>query len=227
MISENLKILFERKNKKCEECGRDPSEVKLIAVSKTFGTDKILEAYNFGIRDFGENKAQELLKKFEAFPHPVNWHFIGRLQRNKAKYVVKTAGYIHSVDSIELAAEINKRAEQFNKKPNILIEVKTSYEDSKAGIADEEKLEGLIVFCNGQKNLNLIGLMTIAPFTDDEKIIRQSFSYLRKLRHNFIEKGFVNLKELSMGMTNDFEIAIEEGSTMIRIGSAIFGDRIY
>ncbi len=226
MIATNLQSLRDRINEKCTACNREPEEIKLIAVSKFFGIDAINEANILGITDFGENKAQELRDKFELIGGKVTWHFIGTLQRNKVKYAIKASEFIHSVDSARLAEEINKQAQKHDKIQKILIEVKTSEEESKAGIDEQNEILKLAEFCNEKPNLKLIGLMTMAPFTDDEKKIRKSFSDLRKLKDKLNNQGF-DLKELSMGMTNDFEIAIEEGSTMLRIGSAIFGQRQY
>uniref|UniRef100_A0A832D289 Pyridoxal phosphate homeostasis protein n=1 Tax=Ignavibacterium album TaxID=591197 RepID=A0A832D289_9BACT len=226
MIAENLARLKDKIAKKCEKVGRNPSEIRLIAVSKYFGTDAILEANKLGVNDFGENRAQELMLKFEKIGDKVIWHFIGTLQKNKAKYAVKAAEYIHSVDSIELLEEINKRASSLNKVQKILIEVKTSFEESKSGLTNEEEIFKIAEQAKNYSNVNLIGLMTIAPLTDDEKLIRKSFRDLRLLKEKMNNAG-INITELSMGMTSDFEIAIEEGSTMLRIGSAIFGERDY
>jgi len=226
MIAENLKILNERIQSKCNELNRDPEKIKLIAVSKTYAVDAINNAYELGLTDFGENKAQELRDKYNILGDKVTWHFIGSLQRNKVKYVGKAASFIHSVDSITLADEIDKQAAKLGKVQQILLEVKTSFEESKSGAVGEDNLTALARYCGSLENINLIGLMTMAPFTNDEKIIRQSFSKLRKLKDKLNGYGF-NLSELSMGMTNDFEIAIEEGATMLRIGSAIFGKRKY
>jgi len=226
MIAANLQSLRDRINEKCTACNREPEEIKLIAVSKFFGIEAINEASRQGITDFGENKAQELRDKFDLIGDKVTWHFIGTLQKNKAKYAVKAAEYIHSVDSIPLAEEINKQVQKLDKNQKILIEIKTSEEESKAGLNEEDDIIKLVKFCKDAANLELIGLMTMAPFTDDEKKIRKSFSDLRKLKDKLNNQGF-DLRELSMGMTNDFEIAIEEGSTMLRIGSAIFGQREY
>jgi len=226
MIAENLKILNKRINDKCYELNRNPQEIKLIAVSKTYGVDSISVANNLELTDFGENKAQELRDKYSILGDKVTWHFIGNLQRNKVKYVVKSASFIHSVDSIILADEINKQASKLGKVQKILLEVKTSFEESKSGAEGEESLKELTGHCESLENIDLIGLMTMAPYTNDEKIIRQSFSKLRKLKDKLNSYGF-NLSELSMGMTNDFEIGIEEGATMLRIGSAIFGKRDY
>lgn len=226
MIAENLSLLREKIKKSCERSGRNPNELKLIAVSKYFGLDAILEAKNLGLNDFGENRAQELTLKFEKLGNSVTWHFIGTLQKNKVKYVVNSAEYIHSVDSLELLEEINLRAQKNNKVQKILLEVKTSEEQTKAGISSEEETLKLAIRSSELENIKLVGLMTMAPLTDNEMIIRKSFEDLRKLKDKINSKGY-NLTELSMGMTSDFEIAIEEGATMLRIGSAIFGERDY
>ena len=226
MISENLKILNEQIQSTCNGLNRDPEKIKLIAVSKTYDVNAINNANDLGLTDFGENKAQELRDKYKILGDKVTWHFIGNLQRNKVKYVVKAASFIHSVDSITLTDEINKQASKLGKMQKILLEVKTSFEESKSGAEGEEFLKALAEHCKSLENIDLIGLMTMAPFTNDEKIIRQSFSELRKLKDKLNGYGF-NLSELSMGMTNDFEIGIEEGATMLRIGSAIFGKRDY
>ena len=226
MISENITSLQERIEHKCSEVNRNSSEIKLVAVSKTFGTDDIEKVYSEGLRDFGENKAQELSAKYEILGDKITWHFIGHLQRNKVRIVVPAASYIHSVDSLQLAAEINKHAVKNNKIQKVLLQVKTSEEESKYGIENRSELFDLASYCSELQNLRIEGLMTIAPLTQDEDIIRQSFKQLRKLKDDLNLNGF-NLKELSMGMTSDFEIAIEEGATMLRIGSAIFGERNY
>ena len=224
MIAENIKHLNERIAAKCLEFKRNPEKIRLIAVSKFFGIDAINETRRLGIADFGENKAQELRDKYEILDDKVTWHFIGTLQRNKVKYAVRAASYIHSVDSQILADEVNKEARKLNKVQNILLEVNTSSEESKSGLTEKEEVINLVKHCSSLQNIKLIGLMTMAPFTDDTKIIRKSFADLRNLKDEINQIGF-DLKELSMGMTNDFEIAIEEGATMLRIGSAIFGQR--
>ncbi|GMU95307.1 YggS family pyridoxal phosphate-dependent enzyme [Ignavibacterium album] len=226
MIAENLARLKEKIDRKCEEVGRKSEEIKLIAVSKYFGVDSILEANSLGVKDFGENRAQELMLKYEKIGDKVIWHFIGTLQKNKVKYAVKAAEYIHSVDSIELLEEINKRASSLNKVQKILLEVKTSYEKTKSGLTNEEEIFKIAEQTKNYPNVNFVGLMTIAPLTDDENLIRKSFRALRLLKDKMNKSG-INITELSMGMTSDFEIAIEEGSTMLRIGSAIFGERDY
>ncbi len=226
MIAENLAILGRKIEEACKKADRNTADVKIIAVSKYFGIDSILEAKKIGLTDFGENRAQELTLKFEKLGNEVIWHFIGTLQRNKVKYVVNSAELIHSVDSFELVEEINKRAEKIEKVQKILLEVKTSEEETKSGLETENEIINLVQKCSEMKNIKLNGLMTMAPLTDDVNIIRKSFRDLRNLKVKINNKGY-NLTELSMGMTSDFEIAIEEGATMVRIGSAIFGDRDY
>lgn len=226
MVAENLHEVKEKIQKKCFEVNRDLSEIKLIAVSKNFGVEEIEQAYNEGVRDFGENRAQELDIKYSRLGDKITWHFIGSLQRNKVRFVVNSAEYIHSVDSLLIATEINKRAGLINKTQKVLLQIKTSDEETKSGLTDYSEIKDLANYCIDFPNLDLVGLMTIGPLTDDKNLIRKSFSYLRKLR-NRLNSDNINIKELSMGMTSDFEIAIEEGSTMLRIGSAIFGQRDY
>ena len=227
MIPDNIRILRDRISKKCLESSRDPGEIKIIAVSKNFGINEINSAFNEGLRDFGENRAQELIPKFEELGNKINWHFIGHLQRNKVRFAVKAAEYIHSVDSLLIASEINRLAGMNDKVQKILLQMKTSDEETKSGIEYESELLDIAGYCREFKNVDLVGLMTIAPFTDDIEKIKSSFRYLRNLRNELNEKGFSGINELSMGMTLDFETAIEEGATMLRIGSAIFGERIY
>lgn len=226
MIAENLAVLRQKIEETCRRSGRNPEGVKLIAVSKYFGVDAITEAKNCGITDFGENRAQELTLKYEKLGDSIVWHMIGTLQKNKVKYAVNSAKLIHSVDSIELVEEINKRAEKIGKIQKILLEVKTSEEETKSGLETENEILSLVKRCSELDNIEHKGLMTMAPLTEDANIIRKSFRDLRNLKDRINNKGY-NLTELSMGMTSDFEIAIEEGATMIRIGSAIFGDRDY
>jgi len=226
MIAENLKIVREKISEKCKNVGRNSSEIKLIAVSKNFGLKDIQTAFDEGVRDFGENKAQELDAKFVKLGDKITWHFIGNLQRNKVRFVVNSAEYIHSVDSLLLASEINKYAGKINKVQKVLLQVKTSDEAAKSGIAAESEVKDIAFYCKEFHNIELVGLMTIAPFTEDKELVRRSFSTLRKIKNKLNSDG-LNLKELSMGMTSDFEIAIEEGATMLRIGSAIFGERDY
>ncbi|MFA7289476.1 MAG: YggS family pyridoxal phosphate-dependent enzyme, partial [Melioribacteraceae bacterium] len=193
---------------------------------KTQPIDAIEEALNAGLTHFGENKALELRDKNSIIKHNLHWHFIGHLQTNKVKYIIDSAEFIHSVDSIKIAGEINKKAANIEKIQKILFEIKTSDEESKFGIQNENDFFKLIEQISELKNIKAVGLMTMAPYTEDKKIIRECFKKLRLIRDNAQVKGY-ELPELSMGMTNDYEIAIEEGATMIRIGTALFGDRNY
>jgi len=224
MIKKNLEIVRNKIAEKCEEIGRDSSEIRLIAVSKFKPVEDILEAFSLGIKDFGENRAQEFRQKTETIKENITWHFIGHLQTNKVKYVIGNAEFIHSVESLKLAMEIEKKAAKIGKVQKILLEINTSGEESKYGLRDEKEIFELAEYCKNSPNLDLRGLMTMAPLTEDETVIRKSFSDLRKLKDKLNRHGF-GLTELSMGMTHDYLIAIEEGSTMLRIGTAIFGSR--
>lgn len=224
MISENLKRINDEIDQICLKIGRNRSEIRLIGVSKTQPVEIIKEALDAGLKDFGENKAQEFRDKSALLFGDFNWHFIGHLQTNKVKYVINHAQFIHSVDSIKLAEELNKKSESISKSQNILLEINTSSEASKFGLKEEKEIFATAEFCEIAKNLNLVGLMTMAPYTNDQNIIRNCFKNLKKLMDRMNNVGY-NLKELSMGMTNDYVIAIEEGSTMLRIGTAIFGER--
>ena len=224
MIAEKLKIVNDKIERACDRVGRNPSDVKLIAVSKTKPIEMIYEANEAGLIHFGENKAQEFRDKAAEINKKVIWHFIGHLQTNKVKYVVKDAEYIHAADSKKIIDEINKRAAREEKIQKVLLEVNVSGEETKYGLKTEKEIFELAEYCSEKANISLQGLMTMAPFTDDEKEIRSTFSGLRKYFDELNSKGF-NLKELSMGMSNDFEIAIEEGATMIRLGTTLFGAR--
>lgn len=207
---------------------RNGGEITIVAVSKTFPPETIESGIMAGIRCFGENYAQELRNKIKYFgtnPYQIEWHFIGHLQTNKVKYLIPYTKLIHTIDSIELAEEVDKRAEKFNIKQNILMQVNTSGEASKSGCKPDEAIE-LAKSIIQYKNLNLIGLMTIGSLSSDEKLIRGEFALLRNLKDEINKKlGVQQLTELSMGMSNDYLIAIQEGSTILRIGTAIFGQR--
>lgn len=226
MITQNIKILNEKITAKLNSIGRNYTDIKLIAVSKYNPLESISEAYRNNIINFGENRAQEFCDKAEKISFDVTWHFLGHLQSNKVKSVVEYADYIHSIDSIKLIFEINKRAENVNKIQKILLEVKTSEEESKYGLTEESEIIDIVNKAKELKNIEIVGLMTMAPFTDDKLIVKNCFMQLRLLKEKINSQGYA-LKELSMGMTNDWEEALEEGSTMLRIGSAIFGDRVY
>ncbi len=226
MIAENLNKVEEKVAVSCKKCGRNRSEIRLIAVTKTQLIQTIKECLAVGIKDLGENKAQELKEKAAQVSGEFNWHFIGHLQGNKVKYIIDSAEYIHSVDSIKLAEEINRKAGQIGKKQKVLLEIKTSDEATKFGLESDAEIFEIAEHCAKSSNLELKGLMTMAPYTEDPVVIRKCFVKLRETKERINKLGF-NLTELSMGMTNDYEIAIEEGATMIRIGTAIFGERNY
>lgn len=226
MIAENLKEIRRKITDSCRKYGRNPAEVKLVGVSKVFPVPVLQEAYRAGLRIFGENKAQELRDKSKELPADIEWHFIGRLQSNKIKYVAGKAVLIHSVDSAELAEAVNRYAEKNGICQDILLEVNTSGEDSKIGIWQEEELYRVAREAAAMPALNLKGLMTIGPNTDDEDKIREAFMNLRKYRDR-LQQPSMQVTELSMGMTQDYDIAIEQGATIIRIGTAIFGERVY
>lgn len=226
MLKDNINNVEKKILESCLKSGRNRAEIRLIAVSKTHTIEEIEEASGSGATDFGENKAQELNAKFPKISKPVYWHFIGHLQTNKVKYIIEPAEFIHSVDSIKLAEEIDKRAKSINKVQKVLLEINTSDEETKFGLTSEKDILDVADYCRNCGNIDLKGLMTMAPNTDDEKIIRSCFVKLRSIKDSMNKKDF-NLNELSMGMTNDFEIAIEEGATMIRVGTAIFGERDY
>ncbi|MBI9071625.1 MAG: YggS family pyridoxal phosphate-dependent enzyme [Melioribacteraceae bacterium] len=226
MINENHSYIEKEISAACEKHNINRSKINLVAVSKYNPVSSIIEAYEDGLIHFGESRAQELKDKAEQISLDIQWHFIGHLQTNKVKIVVENSDFIHSVDSIKLAAEIQKRAANIDKIQNIFIEVKTSGEDSKFGVSEFKDAYELADYCTEAKNIEVIGLMTMAPYTDDEKVIRNCFSTLRNLKDQLNKKNS-SITELSMGMTNDFKIAIEEGATYLRIGSAIFGERNY
>lgn len=227
-LRENIELVQSRIENACRKSGRRVDEIKLIAVSKTVSPEIINKAAAIGIKDFGENKAQELMSKIDKVTKDIRFHMIGHLQTNKVKYIVGNVESIQSIDSIKLAKEINKRAVDKNLKLNTLIQIHTAKEETKFGF-DENELEDFLTNVSEMKNISFNGLMTIGTFTDDEKEIRRCFMVLRNLRDKFsaYKTENVHLEELSMGMTNDYQIAIEEGATILRIGTAIFGERNY
>lgn len=228
MIKENLKEVEEKIQKACLRSGRDPKEVTLIAVSKTKSVSMIEEVYTEGIRDFGENKPQELKEKYDLMPKDINWHMIGHLQRNKIKYVVDRACMIHSIDSIRLAQAVEEEAAKREKVIPVLLEINIAREESKFGFLEEEVYDALEIISK-LPHLRIEGLMTIAPFVENAEENRVHFKNLRKLSVDIKQKNIdnVNMCNLSMGMTGDYEIAIEEGATFVRVGTGIFGERNY
>ena len=228
MLRDNLAQVEHNMEEACRRAGRDRSEVTLIAVSKTKPAETLQEAYDLGVRVFGENKVQEMADKYEVLPKDIRWHLIGHLQRNKVKYIIDKAVLIHSVDSLRLAQTIEKEAKKHNLTAHILIEVNVAREESKFGIFPED-LEALVDEIAKLPHIQVDGLMTIAPFVPDPEENRPVFRELRKLSVDISAKKVdnVNMSVLSMGMTNDYQVAIEEGATMVRVGTGIFGARNY
>ena len=227
MISARIRNIRHRIEHAATACGRDPKSVKLVAVTKTVPVDRIIPAIHAGLTCFGENYIQEAAEKIEALSgQAVSWHFIGHLQSNKAKYAVRYFDLIHSVDSLKLAKEIDRQAEKRDKIQRILIQVNVGAEMSKSGAAIEETIE-LVEKISHLENLSIRGLMTLPPYFDDPERAKPFFQSLAHLKYRIDEAGFDNvaMEELSMGMSGDFEAAIEEGATLVRIGTAIFGAR--
>lgn len=229
MISANMKHVQERIEAACAKSGRNTEDVTLIAVSKTKPVEALMEAYEAGARDFGENKVQELLNKIPQLPSDIRWHMIGHLQRNKVKYIIDKVCLIHSVDSLRLAEEISKEALKHGITANILIEVNVAGEESKFGVSVEEA-ETLVADIAKLPGICIKGLMTIAPFVDNEEENREYFRKLKQLSVDIMRKNIDNRsmdEELSMGMTGDYKVAVEEGATYVRVGTGIFGERDY
>jgi pyridoxal phosphate enzyme (YggS family) len=222
-IRENLLRVRERMERAARRVGRDPGEIKLVAVSKTVEPARIKEAIEAGASILGENYVQEAQKKIEEIGQTVSWHFIGHLQSNKSKYAVRLFDMIHSLDSIPLAEELNRRAEQAGRKLRVLIEVNLSGEETKFG-TDEEKILNLAKRVLQLDHLSLEGLMTMPPYFDSPEMSRPYYVKLREMKERLVKEG-IPVADLSMGMSNDFEIAIEEGATYVRVGTAIFGAR--
>jgi pyridoxal phosphate enzyme (YggS family) len=222
-IKENLLRVVERIERAAQKAGRDPGEIKLVAVSKTVEVARIREAIEAGVSILGENYIQEAQKKIEEIGEPVSWHFIGHLQSNKAKYAIRLFDMIHSLDSHPLAGELNRRAEQADRVMKVMIEVNLSRETTKFG-TDEEMVFTLARRVQALQHLSLLGLMTMPPYFDSPEMSRPYYIALRDLKEKMVGEG-IPIKELSMGMSNDFEVAIEEGATYIRVGTAIFGPR--
>ena len=227
-ITENLSIVENKIAAACKRAGRERDEVKLIAVSKTQPVEAIREAIEYGINSFGENRVQELREKTEIIKDNLDWHLIGHLQTNKVKYVVGKVSLIHSLENIRLAEAIDKEAKKHNVIVDVLVEVNIAKEDTKFGVNPEEVesfIREVLIF----KNINIRGLMTVAPYTDISEENRKYFKKLKKIMVDSNSKNIhnVNMNVLSMGMTGDYEIAIEEGATLVRVGTGIFGSRDY
>lgn len=228
-IRERLNSVKSRIESACHECGRTAEEITLVAVSKTKPVDDILKVREASQLHFGENRAKELQDKMEQIEDDdILWHFIGNLQTNKIKYMVERVNWIDSIHKKKALKEVEKRASRIGRHINVLIQVNISDEDQKSG-CDPEKLEGMLKYGQDLEYTHIRGLMGMATFTDDKDVVRKEFKLLKKLRDDnlHLNGGAVELEHLSMGMTNDLEVAIEEGSTMVRVGTAIFGERNY
>lgn len=224
-IRDNVRRVKEAMEKAAERAGRRPEEIRLVAACKTVDIERIRGAVEAGITILGENYVQEAMRKNEVLGTPVSWHFIGHLQKNKAKHAVRLFEVIHSVDSIALAEELDKRADRVGRKMEVLVEVNLSREASKWGVTEDGTMP-LIHRISELANLSFQGLMTMPPFFDDPEDSRPYFVNLRTLAERVVREGVhAGPLELSMGMTNDFPVAIEEGATLIRVGTAIFGPR--
>ena len=228
MILSNLKEVEENIQKACAKSGRSRQEITLIAVSKTKPIDMLKEAYEANIRDFGENKVQELCDKYELIENDVRWHMIGHLQTNKVKYLIGKTTLIHSVDSYKLACEIEKQAAKKECVMDILIEVNVANEETKFGVSTEEVID-LVKEIAKLPHLRIQGLMTVAPYVVDSEENRAFFRNIKQLSVDINSQNIdnVSMNELSMGMTGDYMVAIEEGATIIRVGTGIFGERNY
>jgi len=225
-VAENLKTVMDRIASAAKHAGRAPSSVRLVVVTKTIDRDRIAEAVSSGAAILGENRVQEAKEKIEALGKIASWHLIGHLQTNKAKYAIKLFDLIHSVDNLDLAAEIDRQAAKIGKVQDILIEVNIAGEASKAGMA-VTGAPALVAEVARLKNISIRGLMTMPPYFEDPESSRPYFSELRELAETIAKEIIpnVSMTELSMGMSGDFEVAIEEGATLVRVGTAIFGER--
>lgn len=228
MLKENLANVEKNIEQACKNAGRSRDEVTLIAVSKTKPVEMLQEIYDENIRDFGENKVQELCSKMEQLPSDIRWHMIGHLQRNKVKYIVGKVELIHSVDTYRLAEEINIQAKKQNVIVPILVEVNIAHEESKFGISAEDAIL-LVEEISKFENIRIKGLMTIAPYVENPEDNRLYFRKIKQLSVDITNKNIDNvfMEILSMGMTGDYMVAIEEGATMVRVGTGIFGERNY
>jgi len=226
-VKDRLEHIQNRIWKAAAACGRSGNDIQLVAVSKTKPAEKVIEAFDAGLTVFGENYVQEAREKFNAlYAYPISWHFIGHLQRNKAKYAVKMFDLIHTVDSEKLAREVDKQAAKVDKNQKVLVQVNIAQEATKSGISADETLR-LIQAMLPLQHLSIQGLMTMPPFFNEPEKARPYFRALRQLRDEIQAANIpgVSMKTLSMGMTGDFEVAIQEGATLVRIGTAIFGER--
>lgn len=228
-IIENIDDILKKIDDTCKKTGRNSKDITVIAVSKTVDSKRAKEAVEAGVENLGENRVQELVKKYDELNDTdIKWHMIGHLQKNKVKYIIDKTVLIHSVESIELAEEINKRAIKNNLTSNVLIELNIGEEESKFGI-NEDNIYDFVKNMEQFENIKVLGLMTVAPFCEDPEDVRWVFKKMKNINDKISTMNLRNteMKYLSMGMTNDYEVAIEEGSNIIRIGTAIFGARKY
>jgi len=226
-LRDRISLIWSRIKTAAADSGRQPGDVQLAAVSKTVPSERLLRAIDLGVTVFGENYVQEARDKFNAlYAHPLSWHFIGHLQSNKAKYVVKIFDLIHSVDTLKLSREINKQAKKIGKVQRVLVQVNIAEEASKSGVLLKDTTR-LVTEMSQLPHLEVRGLMTMPPYFNAPEKVRPYFKALRQLRDQLrdMEIPGVAMDELSMGMTGDFEVAIQEGATLVRIGTAIFGER--
>jgi PLP dependent protein len=222
----NFKAIEEEIGRIARSCGRDPKDIKIIAVSKTVRTETVQEAIDAGMRLFGENKIQEAKAKIPVLKGDFSFHMIGHLQSNKARDAVRLFDLIHSIDNEGTALQVNREAEKTGKVQKVLIQVNASGEASKSGV-EPDRAAALIKEVSGLKNLEIQGLMTMAPFTEDNEVIRKTFSATREIMKEINRALGLDIRELSMGMSSDYRTAVREGATMVRIGTAIFGERQY
>lgn len=225
-LRDHLKQVESRISEAAVRSGRAPEDIQLVAVTKTQSIETLEMAYAAGVRTVGENRVQELLGKWPSFEERFEWHIIGHLQTNKVKYIIDKVSLIHSVDSLKLAQEISRQATKLGKIMPVLIQVNPAEEETKFGLSTDE-VETLVREAALLPGIKIQGLMTVAPFVEDEGLLRQVFSEMRRIFDHLkaVSVPGVEMKQLSMGMTHDFEIAIEEGATMVRIGSGLFGER--
>ena len=228
-IKENLKLIKSSIKQYSSSVNRSSEDVRLIAVTKTVDVDKVLEAIEYGVTDVGENKPQELARKYDIIGDKVKWHLIGTLQTNKVKYIIDKVDMIHSLDRESLCEEIQRKAEKIDKTIDCLVQVNISKEDSKHGLYEEDVIDFIKNVSSRYKNISIKGLMTMAPFTEDEDKVRDVFRCLKSLSLDIDKLNIpnVSMNYLSMGMSNDYKVAIEEGATMVRVGTGIFGERDY
>ncbi|HHW41528.1 MAG TPA: YggS family pyridoxal phosphate-dependent enzyme [Syntrophomonadaceae bacterium] len=222
-LNNRINDVYRRIAEACQRVGRQKADVKLVAVSKGINAEQLKEAISTGLSVFGENRVQDFLKKYDVIDKQVEWHFIGHLQRNKARYLAGKVSMIHSLDSMSLAATLNRLSDIQGYAWQVLVQVNVSGEATKFGLAPSE-LPDFLDEIREMKGLKVCGLMTIAPYCEDPEEVRPVFRRLRELKEDMMQKKpWLDLRHLSMGMSNDFEVAVEEGATLVRIGSALFG----